>query len=167
MNEGEIAFNFLYILLLFGLIYPPQEFFAAGLSSAVINLLIWSSVSRFYYWEPLLIVSRRWEYSFRAIPHQSIMLDIVGSLADSNCLLHHLLPLFWYRFRWFDTQILLDLSLSTCCDSSCWSRGLASLLQAKQLAKSSHLSDTSEIFKLWSELESSSAGNQQWVSTKR
>jgi hypothetical protein len=30
MSEGEIGFNLLYLLLLFGLIYPPQEFVSAG-----------------------------------------------------------------------------------------------------------------------------------------
>lgn len=30
MSEAEIAFNLLYLLLLFGLIYPPQEFCSAG-----------------------------------------------------------------------------------------------------------------------------------------
>lgn len=31
MSEGgEIAFNLMYLLLLFGLIYPPQEFSSAG-----------------------------------------------------------------------------------------------------------------------------------------
>lgn len=30
MNEGEIAFNLVYLLILFGLIYPPQEFRSAG-----------------------------------------------------------------------------------------------------------------------------------------
>lgn len=35
MSEGEIAFNLLYLLLLFGLIYPPQEFCSAGKRFAV------------------------------------------------------------------------------------------------------------------------------------
>lgn len=30
MNEAEVAFNLLYLLILFGLIYPPQEFRSAG-----------------------------------------------------------------------------------------------------------------------------------------
>lgn len=30
MSEEEVAFNLLYLLLLFGLIYPPQEFCSAG-----------------------------------------------------------------------------------------------------------------------------------------
>lgn len=30
MSDEEVAFNFLYLLLLFGLIYPPQEFCSAG-----------------------------------------------------------------------------------------------------------------------------------------
>lgn len=30
MNDAEIAFNLFYILLMFGLIYPPQEFCSAG-----------------------------------------------------------------------------------------------------------------------------------------
>lgn len=30
MSEGEIMFNLLYLLLMFGLLYPPQEFCSAG-----------------------------------------------------------------------------------------------------------------------------------------
>lgn len=30
MDEAEIAFNILYLILLFGLIYPPQEFDSSG-----------------------------------------------------------------------------------------------------------------------------------------
>lgn len=30
MSEGEVIFNLLYLLFMFGLLYPPQEFISAG-----------------------------------------------------------------------------------------------------------------------------------------
>lgn len=31
MSEEEVAFNLFYLVILFGVIYPPQEFVSAGI----------------------------------------------------------------------------------------------------------------------------------------
>lgn len=95
MNEGsEIAFNLVYLLLLFGLIYPPQEFCSAGKVNNCDNenLLRHQFFFRIYDRKFIFELFGLGIDSVRAISHQQVMFINAGSLRAATYLLSNQLP---------------------------------------------------------------------------
>lgn len=172
MLEGEIAFNLFYVLILFGLIYPPQEFCSAGqtLNHCRHKIDIKYLNFRVHNWEPFFELFRLRVSSVRAISHQPVMPGTPHSLCNSSRLLldlllilrQHELRTTHHSSRFLDVSDDVGCGAAVCCDV------IDLLLQTQQLGESPDSADSEEILQLSrSELDDCCFGHQQWVPTER